>query len=197
MKRRLYDFLTALSLLLCLAVFLLWARSFVYWDRVRWNHLALPTQMHFRQIQSAVGRVFVTMSQSTYHRPHRPPQVPPLDLPLTHDSEALTPAGRASFSQSSGRSVLGVTVGRLTQEVPPRAPPNMTLTRTWVVFPHAYPAALFAILPATGLVRRFRSHRRRRRGRSGLCPRCGYDLTANASGVCPECGVAVAGTRWP
>ena len=30
--------------------------------------------------------------------------------------------------------------------------------------------------------------RKRRRLRLGLCPRCGYDLTANASGVCPECG---------
>lgn len=30
--------------------------------------------------------------------------------------------------------------------------------------------------------------RRRRRRRRGLCPGCGYDLTANVSGTCPECG---------
>lgn len=31
-----------------------------------------------------------------------------------------------------------------------------------------------------------------RRGRNvGLCTRCRYDLTANASGVCPECGTAI------
>lgn len=27
----------------------------------------------------------------------------------------------------------------------------------------------------------------------GHCPKCGYDLTANASGVCPECGMPVNG----
>lgn len=30
--------------------------------------------------------------------------------------------------------------------------------------------------------------RRRRRRARGLCLRCGYDLTGNASSVCPECG---------
>jgi hypothetical protein len=29
---------------------------------------------------------------------------------------------------------------------------------------------------------------RRRRGRLGLCLKCGYDLRGNISGVCPECG---------
>ena len=33
-----------------------------------------------------------------------------------------------------------------------------------------------------------RQRRREFRGRKGLCPDCGYDLTGNASGVCPECG---------
>jgi hypothetical protein len=28
------------------------------------------------------------------------------------------------------------------------------------------------------------------RRKSGLCPRCGYDLRGNVSGVCPECGQA-------
>jgi len=25
----------------------------------------------------------------------------------------------------------------------------------------------------------------------GFCPKCGYNLTGNASGVCPECGTAI------
>jgi hypothetical protein len=32
---------------------------------------------------------------------------------------------------------------------------------------------------------------RETRRRQGLCPTCGYDLTANTSGVCPECGRVV------
>ena len=33
-----------------------------------------------------------------------------------------------------------------------------------------------------------RQEQRRERAGQGLCPECGYNLTANASGVCPECG---------
>jgi hypothetical protein len=49
------------------------------------------------------------------------------------------------------------------------------------------------VLPAmVRLLLSLRSNRRRRfRHLAGLCPRCGYDLTANATGVCPECGGAV------
>ncbi len=34
--------------------------------------------------------------------------------------------------------------------------------------------------------------RRYRRGRRGLCLKCGYDLRGNVSGVCPECGQQTA-----
>ena len=36
---------------------------------------------------------------------------------------------------------------------------------------------------------------RRRRGRLGLCRRCGYDLTGNVSGRCSECGADAAEAR--
>ena len=45
----------------------------------------------------------------------------------------------------------------------------------------AYPTIAFV----RGPVRRYRRHRRRKRG---LCVTCGYNLTGNVSGVCPECG---------
>jgi hypothetical protein len=32
----------------------------------------------------------------------------------------------------------------------------------------------------------------RRKPLSGVCRKCGYNLTGNVSGVCPECGEAVA-----
>ena len=49
-------------------------------------------------------------------------------------------------------------------------------------------AVFLAVIPVFVAAR---SRRRRTRLRRGLCPHCGYDLTANTTGVCPECGSAV------
>ena len=48
------------------------------------------------------------------------------------------------------------------------------------------PTVAFLIYPVVAFLRGpVRRHKRRK---SGCCPRCGYDLTANVTGVCPECG---------
>ena len=57
------------------------------------------------------------------------------------------------------------------------------------VIPCWFLATLFAIPPIYWLARKAQS---RRLLRSGHCPTCRYDLTANTTGVCPECGAAVA-----
>jgi hypothetical protein len=57
----------------------------------------------------------------------------------------------------------------------------------------AYSIAAFASLVASTVVFLRHSYlrgERELRRRQGLCPECGYDLTANVSGVCPECGTA-------
>ena len=68
--------------------------------------------------------------------------------------------------------------------------------RVWYVrLSYPLAALLTGVLPLAAFVgpRAFDWARRRRRRRRGLCPNCGYDLTANVSGSCPECGTA---TRW-
>jgi predicted amidophosphoribosyltransferase len=58
-----------------------------------------------------------------------------------------------------------------------------------VVLPHWFITIVFAILPAVWLRHRLRL---RRRVKSRLCRRCGYDLRFSA-GRCPECGEAIDG----
>ena len=57
--------------------------------------------------------------------------------------------------------------------------------------PLAYVVAVTALLPAWWLWKRTRQPIHQRI----LCGHCGYDLTGNTSGVCPECGTPVPGVR--
>jgi hypothetical protein len=60
----------------------------------------------------------------------------------------------------------------------------------WAIqFPHALPAAIFAIAPALWLLNIGR-RRRIEKLNQGLCPTCGYDLRATPD-RCPECGTRV------
>ncbi len=68
-------------------------------------------------------------------------------------------------------------------------PPGMRLVAHSVCLPLWLLMIAFAVYPAFAF---FRGPLRRwRRRRKGLCLKCGYDLTGNASGVCPECGEAI------
>ena len=67
------------------------------------------------------------------------------------------------------------------------APPGcLQYTDCMVGFPLWGVALLLLLYPAASLIRG--PLRRRHRRRRGLCLKCSYDLTGNASGVCPECG---------
>ena len=57
-----------------------------------------------------------------------------------------------------------------------------------LIFPAWILVALSAVLPAIWMCRRYRS----RPPRIGFCQKCGYNLTGNVSGICPECGTAIA-----
>ena len=54
--------------------------------------------------------------------------------------------------------------------------------------PHWFIFLLTAIPQGFWLYRR----RKQRPTVPGICRRCAYDLTGNASGICPECGTLVA-----
>ena len=182
MIRRLLNLVTALSLLLFLAVCALWARG--YW-----------VSDSFKRIQPYVddeielGGGGVTWMRSEYGV-HRNFYVPPefgvwrhsSDEPHPSLSRTLrdggTPAGWLNFA--------GFLTGRHYGD-PAELPSRAIGVPYWAVF------LFVGIAPALIGIRRLRGRRRRD---PGLCPRCGYDLRATP-GRCPECGTIASPPATP
>ena len=177
MARRLLNLLTALSLLMFLAVGALWARSGVVGDewtftlggrsvmvRSDWGRLSLAVLEDWVESDHFVWR----RSGGGYHDtlPGRPISIPPEVLGVQYRSGTFT-------------------YGR-----PTAAVPGATVTGRywWLRIYHPHALLLLALLPAAHLLRRLST---RRRIAAGLCPACGYDLRATP-GRCPECGATAS-----
>jgi hypothetical protein len=170
MTRRLLNLLTALSLLLCVAVCALRVRSHWYVDALRWPGGIV------RSVGSHNG---ILVWQSYTPDPGAQP------LPWRNRSRGRDPGydwqnwggalrNRAGFGYAEGSTAGG---NRIRQ----------------VVVPHWSVALAAVFFPAATLAYRRRRHRRRqRREAAGHCPECGYDLRATP-GRCPECGAAESG----
>jgi hypothetical protein len=177
--------LSALSLLLCVAVVVLWVRSHLIADNV--DHINVQRGWY---MNSATGLVYVIR--------HSYPEPPPSDLELGwewNEFGAVTP--QLMFS----RRFAGWEYGPVFD---PRGMWDENERTRWkrlgfyhyrqeyedlgvfrlVAAPHWAIAAILLPLPAMWLCRRVREVRRRR---SGLCPACSYDLRATPE-RCPECG---------
>jgi hypothetical protein len=200
MLRRLFTVLSALSLLLCVAVVAVWVRSFggvdvlsreagfdaeglvvtSSSDSLKWTPRGIVLRRTFRanpQRDAAGVAYWVHGLQPRWHLERLPP---PRFLQWY---DRPTPR---SFWNRLGFYFIDVTTGwsGATER-----------TRVWIV-PVWLPVLAFAALPAArvtaGLRRRWR---RRRQQRSGRCAACGYDLCATP-GRCPECGI-VPGAGLP
>ena len=180
MKRRLLNLLTALSMLLCVAVCVLWVRSFGAVDTLQYVRLADAVGGRSTGIAAASLRGRVKLSVSWW--------------PKRRGERLHTPSGWRAFSE------------RLQPGMLERAPPDMAafwwrlgFGRRWddqhrrqgdrfLVLPY-WPLFTLSLLPPVSAGRRWL--RCRDRSRKGLCPACGYDLRASP-GRCPECGSAAA-----
>jgi hypothetical protein len=173
MKRRLFNLLTLLSLVLCAAACVLWARS----DRTSDYVMVLrpdPSSVAFAAWFDH-GRL-VVLAQPNSLRAIVPPRVSagrrvdvgtipstPGDMPSWGWLYAADPQ---TFRHEAGGFIVQVTRGFL-----------------WLVtVPCWFVVGMTALAPAVWLLRRTR-----RRRRAGRCPVCGYDLRATPE-RCPECG---------
>ena len=191
MKRRLLNLLTALSLLLCAAVCVLWVRSRNGYDVILFGG---GGGRLFKVCSDHDGVTVVTLR----HWPHAEPVRWLRGQFDTHEYEFNY---SASCRQWTGDSLwewefplLGVSAaGWLAPDEPAARKPfslvNDVPARS-VQVPHGLIALAFAA-PAAALaaLRVIRRARRRRTAARSHCSRCGYDLRATPD-RCPECGTA-------
>jgi hypothetical protein len=168
MRRKLFTFTAALSLLLCVAACVLWVRSYRIVDICQKHRAG-----RYRQIVSSGGLLQLELG---------PTRLPDATTWTSRPGRYINlgPAAKVDWRFHQFMSLSGTTKG-----VPQRFSQLMA--------PHWSLALLFGMLPAVWAVVWLR---RRRRFGAGRCSACGYDLRATPE-RCPECGTVSAGAPRP
>jgi hypothetical protein len=200
MKRRLFTILSALSLLLFVAVVVLWVRS--YWMT---DHLFGGTRGgRAWDLYSTSGTLSFTATEPyPVHRdvqlhtyPHGAARRQPDEYVLAFVASRLAERRWAGVEWAAGQGdLLKFAHGAYDWRFPPPANP-VTFWYVRAKYGHAFLAAATALPAIPGAVRLLRRYRQRRLRRRGLCPSCGYDLRATP-GRCPECGLFPAAPPPP
>jgi hypothetical protein len=177
MRRKIFSFISAMTLLLWAAMVLLWAWS--HWRGDDFSYVSrspsLPNQSYF--LQSAEGAITFTRFVRT---------APSLK---TYTSNSLN-MGFSSRHWGGGIRRYSPPTNRLGFAVNARSGPYGVQ--------HDLVAPYYAIVSVMGVwpvIVGWRRFKRRRQKPAGHCLRCSYDLRGNESGICPECGTSVAGNN--
>jgi hypothetical protein len=182
MNRRLFNFITLVSLLMCLAATVLWVRS--YWS----SDSIIREGPAETLVGSESGQLVLNRSY--------PGEAGRATAPGWRFQTFPTPE-REEFVYTNGRQFRYRALGFEIASYRP-IPHTMwasgipfTSVRYWTAgVPHWFAVGVLALPPALWLRRR---QRRRHARRAGLCASCGYDLRASP-GRCPECGAAASVT---
>ena len=170
-RRRLFTLLSALSLLLCIAVCVLWVRSYRTVDM-----LHVRTAGRISHVSPYGGSLWLG---TWLRRDHDPSS-------LTTGYRPFPAAGNdviwEGYRQRPHARLLGFHYLAEHAELP---------SYRLLIVPGWFALTLTAAAPAFWLYGRLRS---RARSRRGFCPSCGYDLRATPD-RCPECGTAASVAR--
>ena len=182
MRRRLFDAVSLLSLLVLVATAVLWVRS--YWRVDIWGFVerADASGLTVNMLVSDNGKFQVRRSVGPGPGKLRRFEVEYRVQPASYgrDYRRVYEFGRGASDAKANFWFAGFGFFRY----------EALARRLWdLVLPQWFVAMLAAVLPGAWLRRRLR-----RPGGAGRCPACGYDLRASPA-RCPECG-AEARTGW-
>jgi len=193
-KRRCINVLTAMSLLLCVAVCVVWVWSY----RRQWQLTRAPAGATLMQFTSRPGRLVISIvddwpdDRTSFATTSPSSFAGPVFAAATGTRKRFLGialrTGDVSVAMHNGRTVVHQELGKL-----PLGPLRTWPTRRSVelAIPFPFLLLLTACYPTAGLVSRYvRNQRARRRMQACRCLACGYDLRATPD-RCPECGTAV------
>jgi hypothetical protein len=169
LARHLFTVLSALSLLLCVAVCVLWVRSqwtvdWIFWgryDNSQRRSISLIAQVKLGVIAFSYDDQVERASAESLRLPNPPRK----SVWITHSVSSPPPMGVGGFSSSQ---------------------PWISVRHREAQVKLIYLGLLTLVVPCWWWWSQVRE-KRRRRIRAGVCVQCGYDLRATPD-RCPECG---------
>jgi hypothetical protein len=197
MSRSLFALSAGVSIILLAAVLCLFERTRRTYDQAfayRFSDTGARLDSTMWGVESSRFGAAVVRSRGVFENPadvaslRGRPRPPPFER---EQYPAGTPAVQFSFCfPLISQRRLGFVLDRKVHGVP--AEVGGWYSETTVLVPYWFLLVSTSILPAVAVLRLGRYLWRRQRQRRGLCPRCGYDLSATP-GRCPECGTVPAG----
>jgi hypothetical protein len=191
LARHLFTLCSAISLVLCVAMCVLWIRSLGYFEQMSVWHSRWVKADEAQTLYVGFSWYSNTLRLNVIRERFEPAYFRGWSAPLMTEFRRSRPPGMRWFfaGENVTRAMNGYFPGFTATSSPYGSGP-IPPGRSWVLAVRPWlPTLMAAVLPAIWLCRYAKARRARR---TGLCPTCGYDLRASPE-RCPECGTLTAG----